>query len=154
MRNTVYNILTAALLGLLIFTGCAKDEDEPEDPTTTTTGGVATYDFKWTPNNGSTVTADEAYFSTATNNIYAAKSGTANSVEIILPDFNITTYSISSSSGNSLEFLSNSTSHQATSGTVKITANSGNKISGNFAVGFSSGTLTSLSGQFTDVPQK
>ena len=155
IKNT-YNLLTAIAFGLLIFTGCAKDEDEPEDPntTTTTTGGTVTYDFKWTPNSGNTISANEAYYSTATNNIYAAKNGTANSVEIILPDFSTATYSITSTSGNSLEFLSNSVAYQATSGTVKITTNGGNKISGNFNVAFSSGTLTGLSGQFTDIPQK
>lgn len=155
MKKTIYNLLTMTALSLLVFTGCVKDKDEPDNPAPpTTTGGTSSYDFKWTPSAGTTMTADDAWYSTSTNNIYASKTGTTNSVEIILPEFAVATYSISSAIGNELNLRYNSTLHSASSGTVKITANNGSVISGQFAVNFNSGTISSLTGQFTDIPKK
>lgn len=148
---TIFSFL---LIATLYFTGCAKKENEvPEDNNNTTTT-TNTTSFGWVPTGGVTLKADSSYFVASYNNIVAFKGGNSNIVDIKLSDLQVGTYSISTLTGNSLEYITGGSTYSATSGSVSIAANNGTKLSGTFSCALSGGTLTSLSGDFTDIPKK
>ena len=60
------------------------------------------------------------------------------------------TYTISSATGNALTLTKNGTSYSAGSGTVTLSS-SGSKLSGTLTTAFS-GTVTTVTGRFSDVP--
>lgn len=136
------------LLGMILFAACAKDEKEPEEETPVQTNKGT---FSWTLSSGQTVNADSAHCYNSISIIYAFKNGNSNSIEIDPSSLSVGSYTISSSTGNSLAFTSGSTNYDATSGTLNITSNSGNKLTGNFNVNLSGGSLTSMSGTFKDI---
>lgn len=149
MKKTIINISTATILLLFLFFGCTKSEKEPDEPLPTTTGNTIDDDFKWTWN-GVTVTADSSFYIPGFNNIVAYK-GQAY-VDIVLSNLSVGTYSISNSTGNSLEFNTGMQVLTANTGIVKITSNTGSRLSGTF-----NATLTGnepMSGQFKDIPKK
>lgn len=141
-------ILSLSLFTIFITTSCAKDEtpEEEETPVPTDKGT-----FNWTLSSGQTVTADSAHSYQSITTIYAFKNGTTNSLEVTLSALSVGSYSISSSTGNTFNFVSGATSYNATSGSFNITANNGNKLSGNYNVTLSGGALTGMSGSFQDI---
>ncbi len=153
MKRAFLIIGTIAGLAILMLSSCAKATTDPEKETNTNNGGAtSTTEFKWTPGSGSTVTSDSSYCYNSITSIFAFKNGTNNSIEITLSSMAVGAYSVSASTGNALTYVSNSTTYTAKSGAVNITTNANNKLSGNFNCSVTGGTLTSLSGQFTDVP--
>lgn len=148
--KTFTDIIKIAVVAIL-FSGCAKDNTEPEpDPLNPVNLG----NFSWQPSTGSTVNADSSYYYLQINTIYAFKNGNLNSVEIVLSSLTVGTYSVSSVTGNDFTFVSGATTYTAGSGSVSITSTSGNKLAGNFNVNFQGGSLTNLSGSFSDVPAR
>jgi hypothetical protein len=143
--------ITAITIVLFFVAGCTKDEDEPDDPTGSTTGTPVTGNFNWTLSNGSSVVADSAVCYPQITTIYGYKTGLDNTVEINLADVVVGTYDITSFSGNELKYVRNKITTKASSGTVKITGNTGGKMAGNFSATFSTGTITSITGEFSDV---
>jgi hypothetical protein len=148
---TLLPLLCAAALFLV---GCAKKEDEVPENTSTSTTSTSTTSFGWAASGGSTLKADSSYFVQAYNNIVAYKGGNNNVVDIKLSDLKVGTYSLSTLSGNSLEYVTGNSTYSATGGTVSIGANTGTKLSGTFSCALSGGTLTALSGDFTDIPKR
>jgi hypothetical protein len=136
------------LLGSVLFISCAKDEKEPEEETPVQ---VNKGSFSWTLSSGQTVNADSAHCYNSIDIIYAFKNGNSNSLEIDPSSLSAGSYTISSSTGNSLTFTSGSANYNATSGILNITSNSGNKLSGDFNVILSGGSATSMSGTFKDI---
>lgn len=153
MKKHLLSILTLLTLVTLMFTGCAKAEKEPEEPTPTTTGSTPEPEFRWTPSGGSLVVTNNAYFIPAYNNIVALRNGTSASVDIVLDNLDEGNHVISSTSGITLEYNDGTTTHTGKSGSVNITE-SGATLSGNFTCTFSGGSVSSISGSFTDIPQK
>ncbi|MES2515541.1 MAG: hypothetical protein V4580_15405 [Bacteroidota bacterium] len=144
--------IVCAVVGMCA-TACKKKAADPEtDPTPATTGGTAVSGFTFTPNGGSATVADSAFYYQQYNTIHAYKNGNANHFEINLTSLAVATYSIGS--GNALTYVMGSTYLGATGGQVNITANGSNKISGNFSTPLSGGSVTSVTGQFLDIPKK
>jgi uncharacterized lipoprotein NlpE involved in copper resistance len=81
------------------------------------------------------------------------KNGTTSVVEIKLTSFAVGTYTIGS--GNQFKYMrpSSSSTWTAILGTITITANFGNKLTGNFnlTAGNSDLGINSVSGSFTDI---
>ncbi len=153
MKKLNYIFLPILFLStLFILNGCAKSETDPEKEIPI---GVAnpTDDFKWTPANGSQVTADSSHYYSSFTTIFAFKSGNANSIEINLASLAVGTYSLSSVTGNALSYVKDATTYNASAGSVTISAHADNKIAGSFSCTFT-GSLTGLSGFFADVPAK
>jgi hypothetical protein len=150
MKKRYLNFGTAVFLLLMVQFGCAKEEPSPNDPSNpSTTGTVSFGDFRWTPEGGNVIIADSARFIPAFTNIVAYKNG--STIDIVLSSLSVGTYSISSSQGNALEYY-NGTTYNGVSGNVKITINSGSKLSGSFTSSLTGGTIKSINGQFTEIP--
>src|SRR6218665_2434148 len=138
---------------VLFFITCKKEEEpEPEEPANN--GPVNAGSLNWKVGSGATVTADSAYFYSQFTTVYAFKNGLNNSLEVNLSALSIGSYSLSSATGNILTFITNSTTYTASSGSFNITGTTNNKLSGNFNATFSTGTLTSLSGEFNMIPHR
>lgn len=154
MKKTSITLAAFLLIIGFAFTACKKKSSDPEpETTTTTTGGTpASSGFTWTPNGGSATVADSAFYYQQYNTIHAYKNGNANHFEINLTALTVASYSIGSS--NALTYVMGTTYLGATSGQVNITANANNKLSGNFNTPLSGGSITSVTGQFVDIPKK
>ena len=157
MKKIILNSTMLAVALAIIFTACKKKSSDPEPETMTTTTGSGTpasSGFTWTPSGGSAVVADSAFYYQQYNTIYAYKNGVANYLEINLTALSVASYSVSSSSGNALTYISGSNYISASSGQINLTASANNKISGNFSTPLSSGAVASVAGQFVDIPKK
>jgi hypothetical protein len=152
-----------SLLVLATVVACKKkDSSEPETITTstTTTGGsvISSGTFTWSENGGSVQTADSAEFRNSYNALFAYKGGLARYFEIDYSASTVGTYTLSTSGSNSLNYIVKTGTvtnvYTANSGTATITSNTSGKLSGNFIGAYTSGTLTSISGGFTNVSIK
>jgi hypothetical protein len=154
MKKIILNTSMLLAVIAITFTACKKKASDPEpEAVTTTTGGTpASAGFTWTPAGGSATVADSAFYYQQYNTIHAYKNGNANHFEINLTALSIASYSINTS--NALTYVMGSTYLIATSGQINITASAGNKISGNFSTPLSGGSVTSVTGQFIDIPKK
>ena len=158
MKNYIF-ISTLALSFLIVAACKKKDSTTPETTTstTTTTGGTVTSSgtFTWSENGGATQTADSAEFRNAYNALFAYKGGLARYFEIDYSASIVGSYTLSTAGSNSLNYIVQTGTitnvYTANSGTANITANTSSKLSGNFLGSYSSGTLTSISGGFTNI---
>jgi uncharacterized protein DUF6252 len=150
-KQFILYISLCLLGGVILLSGCGKDtatpEEDPSTPTPVSTGG-----FSWTPSGGSQVVADSTHYYSSFTTIFAFKNGNANSFEINLSSLAVGAYTLSSATGNALSFVTSSTTYTAHTGSVFITTNNGSKLSGTFNATLNGGTITSVSGQFKDVP--
>lgn len=117
-------------------------------------GGATTDGFTWTDSSGSTVqTVDNPYANGPFNSIFAVRSG-ATIYEINLTSLAVGTYSLGGASANALYYNSTgalATSFSPTSGSVVITANANNKLTGTFTAIGTGGGVTTVSGSFTNI---
>ncbi|MDI1354339.1 MAG: hypothetical protein PSX36_05455 [bacterium] len=148
--KTLLKQISVLFFPVLLFTfGCQKDASQPNDPVVSPTSR-----FTWTPSSGATVVADNFYYITAYNNIVASKTGNLTSVDIILESLSVGTHTISPSKGITLEYVYSGTTYSGKSGVVNITSNSAGLITGNFNAALTGGTITAISGEFTDLREK
>jgi len=142
-------------MGAGFLSSCIKASSDPDkNVSTAPSGNTSTTSFQWTPNSGSGITADSSNYYASFTTIFAFKNGINNSIEINLSSLAVGAYTLSSSTGNALTYVANSTTYTAKSGVVNITANTSTNLSGNFNCALSGGTLTSLSGEFVDIPRR
>lgn len=153
LKNVLFVAIGIFILSL-VFTGCAKAEKETEDPANS--GGVITpaAEFNWTPGGTSEVVANDSYYIPAYNNIVATKNSNSSYVDITLDNLNIGAHTISPSAGITLEYSTGSATYTAKSGVVNITDKTGTLLSGNFTAALVGGTLTTINGEFNNIPQK
>jgi len=143
----------ASCFYVLIFTSCAKDEYVEEDPTNGG-GSTTTSSFSWTVNNTSSQFANDYFFVSAFNNIVGKNTGNGSYVDITLDNLDPGAYTISASKGIILDYYDGSKSYRGVSGVVNISARTGTLLSGNYTASFNTGTITSISGQFIEIPEK
>lgn len=140
------------LFASFIFSGCAKEEDAPEEKTPSNPITPPPAKFSWVINGGAEVTADETYYVAAYSNIYAAKG--TRTVDIILDDLSKGTYQISAPA-ITIDYFDGTNTHSGKSGTVVISENTGSLLSGSFTCALSGGgSNSSITGQFSSVPKK
>ncbi len=132
-----------------ILYSCKKDDPEPVETTNTTPASSGS--FSWTVNGNTSFTSDSTRAYASYTSIYAYKGGASNSMEINLGSLAAGTYTISSATGNALTLIKNGTSYSAGSGTVTLSS-SGSKLSGTLTAAFSGTVVTTVTGQFSDVP--
>ena len=152
MKNSFLKIIISLSALLLFFASCQKDEPEvkTDDPPVNNTPPI----FNWTLNTGTSFASDSTFCYNGFNDIYAFRNGLANSLEIKLSALTTGTYNISSANGIALTLTSANKTYTANSGKVIITSSSSNKISGNVNAAFNSTVVSSLTGDFTDVPKR
>ena len=143
--SSARTLALCSLFLLLLITGCAKEDTQPNSPTTPASAA----NFSWTVN-GVTTTADSAICYLQLTTVYAYKNGLSQTIELNLSDVISDTYPVNAVSGNEIKYVSGSSNLSVSSGTVNITNNSGSKLNGNFTGTFPAGG-GSISGQFTDV---
>lgn len=152
LKKFLYIFLLLSFSGLL-FTNCAKDEYPDEDPTSGG-GSSSTSTFTWSINNANSVIANDYFFVSAFNNIVGKNTGLGSYIDITLDNLDPGAYNISASKGIILEYFDGSKSYKAVSGIVNISSKSGNLLSGNFTASFNSGSITTITGQFIEIPEK
>lgn len=145
--------LTLSMIALIAITSisCSKNDD-PIAPVIPIIP-VAADGFRWTENGTATVlTVDNPYANASFNSIFAVRSGTTI-YEINLTALTPGTYALGGASANSL-FYNNTgaaTSFSPTSGSVIITGNASNKLTGTFTATGTGAGVTSVSGSFTNI---
>lgn len=147
LKNTIL-LLTCITI---MFTSCSKSDSSPAVVTPVAT--VAADGFTWTENGGTSVlTVDNPYANLQGKTIFAIRSG--NTIyEINLTALAVGTYTIANGTNNVITYIPNANGFfNATSGSVIITANANNKISGTFTGTGSGNGITSVKGQFTNIP--
>lgn len=130
---------------------CSDNDDTTTTPMPVTP--VASDGFKWTENGGSTEqTVNNPYVSNQFKSIFATNTGGGTVYEINLTSIAVGTYDVMAS-GNAFYYRSTimSAAFAPTSGSVIITANANNKLSGTFTATGSGGGVTSVSGSFTNI---
>ena len=141
-------VVTIVLFALTSLS-CSNDDDNAQAATPAATDG-----FRWTDSSGSTVqTVDNPYVNGSFNTIFAVRSG-ATIYEINLTSTAVGTYALGGASLNALYYNSTGalpTSFNPTSGSVVITANANNKLTGTFTATGTGGGVTSVSGSFTNI---
>lgn len=142
--------MTVVALASTLFTGCAKDDPQPDTEEPVATQGS----FSWTLSSGQTTTADSAHCYGSITTIYAFKNGNATTVEAALSSLSEGSYSISAATGNSFVYSNGSVTQNAVAGQLTISANAQNKVSGTFNLTLSGGPATSISGSFSDIPKR
>ena len=147
MKNLFFYFRTFMVLAVL-FISCDRNEDDGTKTATSSTAG-----FTWRENSTTAPvkTAGSSEVRTQYKSIFAFTGTTATSGTLF--EFNLTgvspaTYTVGSS--NAFYFSGNTAT--PASGEVVITSNANGKASGTFKATWSSGTITSVYGTFTDIP--
>ena len=147
MKNLFFYFRTLMVLSVL-FISCDRNEDDGTNTATSSTAG-----FNWRENSTTVPvkTAGSSEVRTQYKSIFAFTGTTATSGTLF--EFNLTgvspaTYTIG---GSNAFYFSGNTATPA-SGEVVITSNANGKASGTFKATWSSGTITSVYGTFTDIP--
>ena len=147
MKNFKKTILLLAFATATIFSSCSKSE-----PAATSAPAAAANGFTWTENGGSTIlTCDNPNANAQGKTIFAIRSG--NTIfEINLSSLAVGTYPVTNNI-NVITYIPNAAGFfNATSGSIIITANANNKLSGTFTGTGSGNGITSVKGQFTNIP--
>lgn len=143
-------ISALVMIAFLAITSISCSNDDDATPATP----VATDGFRWTDSSGSTIqTVDNPYANGAFNSIFAVRTG-ATIYEINLTSLAVGTYPLGGASSNALYYNSTgalATSFSPTSGSVVITANAANKLTGTFTATGTGGGVTTVSGSFTNI---
>lgn len=146
-------LTSLVLIALLAITSvsCSDNDDVAVAPAST--APVAGDGFRWTDSSGSTVqTVNNPYANNTFKTIFATNTGGGTVYEINLTSIGVGTYDVMAS-GNAFYYKSTtmSAAFVPTSGSVVITANANNKLTGTFTATGSGGGVTSVSGSFTNI---
>ncbi|SFA75792.1 hypothetical protein SAMN05660845_0398 [Flavobacterium swingsii] len=144
------SLLLIALLAITSIS-CSDDEDVVVVPVSATP--VSGDGFRWTDSSSSTEqTVNNPYANNSFKTIFATNTGSGTVYEINLTAIAVGTYDVVAS-GNAFYYRSTtmSAAFVPTSGSVVITANANNKLTGTFTATGSGGGVTSVSGSFTNI---
>ena len=149
MKKSIYIFCIFLSIGMTFFISCAKEEVEP-DPITSQSKG----NFNYSINGAALQKADSAVYYALNTTVYAYKNGTSTAFEINLSELIAGTYNISSATGNQFIYTTNAVDYYFTSGNFIISSNTNNKLAGSFNCSLSGGTITSATGNFSDLPRR
>lgn len=149
------------LIGLTItlLMACHKDEDTTINTNPSVTPTPSTQDgFVWKEDGGAEIKADSAFWTTWGNGtgIRAYKNGMNNFYEINWGGANNTSVGNKAlTAGQGFTFLKGSDTYSNSSAVdIVITAFNNDKLSGNFNVSVSGGSIQNLSATFINLPKK
>ncbi|MCK9453397.1 MAG: DUF6252 family protein [Bacteroidales bacterium] len=140
------NILILAVA--ILFASCSKEDDHSEVSSPSETG------FFYGENGTSALTkADEAQANGQHKTIIAKKNN-STVVEIVLTDLKAGTYPLTAK--YAFTYVKNGNHWESTAGTLTITKNDGNKLSGTFKATAGAGVsgVSTVEGKFNDIPVK
>ncbi len=149
MKKIIYIFYFFLIIGISFFISCAKEEVEP-DPIVSQSKG----NFNYSINGAALQKADSAVYYALNTTVYAYKNGTSTTFEINLSELIAGTYNISSATGNEFKYTTNAVEYNFTGGNFIISSNTNNKLAGSFNCSLSSGTFTSATGNFSDLPRR
>lgn len=138
---------------LLVLSSCKKEPDQscgtcPVGGSTTPTNG-----FSYVKNGGSAIYADSAFYNSVNKTITSYYHGIATRVNIKTTSQVPGTYTLTTP-GNTISYTETSFTYIASGGSISITSNSNNKLSGSFVSNGTGGGIISLTGQFNNIPLK
>ncbi|MFY7665083.1 hypothetical protein [Flavobacterium sp.] len=142
-------LLCMAVISLISTSACSDDDNSNNGGGNNTTAG-----FTWRENdpNGTINQAASATFTSQFNTLIAKKADGSTLFEINLSGSSAAAYTLTSSGANMFTYTGENPFFVAESGTVTITSNANNKISGSYEAFRTGNGLTRLYGTFTDVP--
>jgi hypothetical protein len=149
-------VKTKFRLILLLFISLASCKKEPEQSCGTCPGGGTVNSlvgFSYVKNNGASVNADSAFYNSVSKTITSYYNGISTRVNIKTTSQAPGTYSFTTP-GNALSYTETSFTYIASGGSIVITSNVNNKLSGNFVSNGTGGGIISLTGQFKDIKLK
>ena len=141
------------LIALFAITSVSCSDNDNVTTSQTPVTPVAGDGFRWTDSSGSTEqTVNNPYASNSFKTIFATNTGGGTVYEINLTSIVPGAYDVMAS-GNAFYYRSTtmSAAFVPTSGSVVITANANNKLTGTFTAAGSGGGVTSVSGSFTNI---
>lgn len=141
------------ILGLIILFSCKKKDDGGSCSSCPVGGSQQSNGFSYVKNNGSPVYADSAFYNSTNKTITSYYHGIATRVNIKTTSQAAGTYTFATP-GNTLSYTESTFTYIAAGGSINITSNANNKLSGNFVSNGSGGGIISLTGQFQDIPLK
>lgn len=146
--------MLTTVIAAATLSACKKEESKP-----TTTTPPATMDgFVWKEDGGTEITADSAFWTSWSNGtgVRAYKNGMANFFEINWDGAgNTSAGGKDLAAGKGLTFLKDRDTYTNTAKeTLTVKALGGDKLSGNFEVSVSGGSLKKLNGTFTNIPKR
>lgn len=131
----------------LLMPSCKKSEPPAPTPVVTATNPP----FSWSENGATSKSTTNASFNTGAQILQAISSDNLTVIQISLTASIPGTYPVSTANpGNDFHYTNGS--YQGTSGSVIITANANGKMSGTFNTSSTINTITSVTGQFTNIP--
>ncbi|MFA6150793.1 MAG: hypothetical protein WC716_05700 [Chitinophagaceae bacterium] len=146
--------LLLPLVAIALLVACKKDKTTPA-PTPTP---AAKDGFVWKEDGGAEITADSAFWTSWSSGtgVRAYKGGMSNFFEINWDVANNTSVGTKAlDAGKGVTFLKGSATYtNAGSESMNITAFGSDKLSGNFTVTMTGGTIKEVTGTFTNIPKR
>ena len=143
------------VFAIIAFSACTKDK--ATTPTSTPTPS-AKDGFVWKEDGGSEITADSAFWTSWSSGtgVRAFKGGMVNFFEINWDAANNTSIGNKAlEPGKGITFLKGTATYtNAGAERMNITAFSSDKLSGNFTVTMTGGSIKELTGTFTNIPKR
>lgn len=142
-------LLCMAVISIISTSSCSDDDSSNNGGGNNNTAG-----FTWRENdpNGAVNQAAAATFNTQFNTLIATAADGTTLFEINLSGSAAAAYTLSSSGANMFTYTGENPFFVAEGGTVTITSNANNKITGTYEAFQTGNGLTRLYGTFTDVP--
>jgi hypothetical protein len=139
---------------IILVTSCKKQEPDQSCGSCPVGGSTSPVDgFSYVKNGGSAVYADSAFFNSTNKTITSYYHGIATRVNIKTTSQAPGTYTFTVP-GNTLSYTETSFTYIASGGSIIISSNSNNKLTGNFVSNGTGGGIVSLTGQFQNIPLK
>lgn len=146
------NSLLVIFISLIIIVSCKKEPEESCD-NCPVGGSTESKGFSYIKNSGETIYADSAFFNSSFRTITAYYHGIATRVNIKTSSQAEGTYSFTIP-GNTISYTETTATYIASNGSINITSNLNNKMSGNFVSNGTGAGIITLRGQFKDIPKK
>lgn len=148
-------VIIALFAATALFAACKKDKTSTPTPTPTPT---AKDGFTWKEDGGAEITADSAYWTSWSSGtgIRAYKGGMSNFFEINWDaPLNTSVGTKALTAGGGLTFLKGAATYTNSGAErINITGFSSDKLSGDFTVTVSGGSIKEISAKFVNLPKK
>ena len=144
-------VITISVVCTLLILACKKKDNTTNN---SNANNAQTTGFYYAENGNVNYTkADSAFANRQFKTIIAQVNG-ATVVEFVVPDLTVGDYALNTR--YAFTYVKDNSHWEATAGTLKITANDGQKISGTYEATSGSGVsgVNKVSGYFNDVPLK
>ena len=149
-----YTTFIALLFICLNFSSCKKKAPE-QSCDSCPVGGVVNppQGFSYTRSGGNQITADSAFYFSSSNTLVSYYQGNSYKLSIKIASSQTGNFPFTTTA-NKLTYTEPLGTYIASAGSVNITSNANNKVSGDFTSTGAGAGILSINGQFTDIPKK